>query len=107
LRGQHGHGILSSAQRDDAATGELTSREFGIEGRTLGLLVGGGKASRGVGVELWVDGKKELAASGDDTENLRPVFWNVAGFEGKPARLRVYDHGSRRHVTIDRVLLWR
>lgn len=107
LRGQHGRGILSSGHGGDGATGELTSREFQIEGHALSLLVGGGTAARKVGVELWVDGEKQLTAAGDDSENLRPVFWNVERFQGKPARLRVVDRGSRRHVLLDRVLLWR
>lgn len=107
LRGQHGRGILASTQRGDAGTGELTSREFRIEGRHLSLLVGGGTASRKVGVELWVDGQKQLAASGDDSDNLMPVFWDVARFQGKQGRLRVFDRSTSRHVSIDRVLLWR
>jgi fructan beta-fructosidase len=107
LRGQHGPGILSSALRGDAASGELTSREFRIEGRVLSLLVGGGTTARQVGVELWVDGEKQLSAGGDDSENLWPVFWNVARFQGKTAHLRVFDRSRRRHVLLDRVLLWR
>lgn len=107
LRGQHGSGILSSAQRGDAGSGELTSPEFRIEGRHLSLLVGGGTASRKVGVELWVDGAKQLATAGDDSENLMPVFWDVTRFQGKLGRLRVFDRSTIRHVSIDRILLWR
>lgn len=107
LRGQHGSGILSSARRGDAGMGELTSPEFRIDGRLLSLLVGGGSASHRVGVELWVDGAKQLAAAGDDTENLLPVLWDVARFEGKLGRLRVFDHHAHTHIALDRVLLWR
>jgi hypothetical protein len=107
LRGQHGSGVLSSAQRGVAGSGELTSREFRIEGRHLSLLVGGGTASRKVGVELWVDGEKQLATAGDDSENLMPVFWDVSRFQGKLGRLRVFDRSTIRHVSIDRILLWR
>jgi hypothetical protein len=107
VRGHHGDGILSSAQRGDAGVGELTSREFPIEGRTLSLLVGGGTSSQRVGVELWVDGKKQLATAGSDSENLLPVLWDVSRFEGQLGRLRVFDRSKRRHISIDRVLLWR
>jgi hypothetical protein len=107
VRGQHGNGILSSAQRGEVGSGELTSPEFRIEGRHLSLLVGGGTASRQVGVELWVDGEKQLATAGDDSENLMPVFWDVARFQGKLARLRVFDRSKSRHVSLDRILLWR
>lgn len=107
LRGHHGEGILSSAGRRDAGRGELTSREFPIEGRLMSLLVGGGSASHKVGVELWVDGEVQFAAAGNDTDNLMPVFWDVARFEGKLGRLRVFDRSTRRHVLLDRILLWR
>ncbi|HTV21903.1 MAG TPA: hypothetical protein VMG12_24605 [Polyangiaceae bacterium] len=107
LRGQHGRGVLASLPKGEAATGALTSREFRLDGRVLSLLVGGGAATRKTGVELWVDGEKQLSASGNDSENLWPVFWDVSRFPGKLARLRVFDNNKRTHVLVDRILLWR
>jgi len=107
LRGHHGRGILSSGNEGEAARGELTSREFRIEGRLLTALVGGGTLSQKVGVELQIDGEKPMPVAGNDSENLWPAVWDVERFQGKLARFRVFDQSKRRHVTFDRVLSWR
>jgi hypothetical protein len=56
---------------------------------------------------LLVDGAAVFSASGNDSDNLLPVFWDIAPFAGKSGRLRVFDESSRAHVVLDRVLIWR
>ena len=107
LRGHHGGGVLSSAIAGKAARGELLSPEFTLDGSMLSLLVGGGPAKRGTGVELLVDGAVVATASGTDTNVLAPVFWDIEAHAGKRARLRVFDRATRDYVLVDRVLLWR
>jgi hypothetical protein len=107
LRGQHGAGVLSSAAAGKAGRGELLSPEFTLDGSMLGLLVGGGSAKRGTGVELLVDGAVVATASGTDSNVLAPVFWDIGAHAGKRARLRVFDRTPRDFVLVDRVLLWR
>jgi len=107
LRGQHGAGLLSSAAAGKAARGELLSPEFTLDGSMLGLLVGGGSAKHGTGVELLVDGAVVATASGTDSNVLAPVFWDIGAHAGKRARLRVFDRATRDYVLVDRVLLWR
>jgi hypothetical protein len=107
LRGQHGTGVLSSRGAGKNARGELLSPEFTLDGSMLALLVGGGSAKRGTGVELLVDGEKVATASGTDSNVLAPVFWDIGAYAGKTARLRVFDRAPRDHVLVDRVLLWR
>lgn len=107
LRGQHGAGVLSSREGGERARGALTSPEFRLDGRQLSLLVAGGSRSRHVGVELLVDGAVAFSASGNDSDNLLPVFWDITPFAGKSARLRVFDDSARDHVLLDRVLVWR
>jgi hypothetical protein len=107
LRGQHGAGVLSSREGGERSRGALTSSEFRLDGRQLSLLVAGGSRSRQVGVELLVDGVVAFSASGNDSDNLLPVFWDIAPFAGKSGRLRVFDESPRAHVVLDRVLIWR
>lgn len=107
LRGFHGGGLLTSTAGGLRARGSVLSPEFRLTGRRMSLLVGGGSAKQKVGVELLVDGQVVRSASGNDSDNLMPVFWDTAALEGKPARLRVFDRSSRHHVLLDRVLSWR
>jgi hypothetical protein len=107
LRGQHGSGFLSSTEGGDRAVGTLSSPEFPLSGSLLSLLVGGGSKKRRVGVELVIDGQAVLTASGNDSDNLLPVLWNIEPFAGKTARLRVFDHSPRAHVCLDRIMVWR
>jgi hypothetical protein len=107
LRGYHGSGLLSSTAGGESARGAVLSPPFRLSGRLMTLLVGGGSAKRKVGVELLIEDQVVLRASGNDSENLTPVFWDIAAFDGKFARLRVFDQSTRHHVTLDRVLCWR
>jgi hypothetical protein len=107
LRGAHGPGVLSSRGGGDRGRGAVTSREFRLDGQVLSVLVAGGSKKRRVGVELLVDGAVAFTASGNDSDNLFPVFWDIAALTGRPARLRVFDENPRAHVVIDRVLIWR
>jgi hypothetical protein len=107
LRGQHGAGVLSSTAAGKSARGQLTSPEFTLDGSVLSVLVGGGSAKHGTGVELLVDDAVVATASGTDSTVLAPVFWDVGAHAGKRARLRVFDRSTRDYVLADRVLLWR
>jgi hypothetical protein len=107
LRGQHGLGVLSSTAAGKAGRGVLLSPEFTLDGSMLGLLVGGGSAKRGTGVELLVDGAVVATASGADSNVLFPMFWDLGAHAGKRARLRLFDRSARDFVLVDRVLLWR
>src|SRR5690606_9735787 len=66
LRGQHGAGVLASTGGGKAARGELTSRDFRLDGRLVTALVGGGTTAQRVGVELHIDGEPPMPASGND-----------------------------------------
>lgn len=107
LRGVHAAGWLASTVGGAKARGALLSPAFPLSGRVLSLLVGGGSAKQKVGVELLVDDQVVQRASGNDSDSLTPVFWNVAAFAGKTARLRVVDRSNRHYVLVDRVLIWR
>ncbi|HKO94556.1 MAG TPA: hypothetical protein VJU61_25555 [Polyangiaceae bacterium] len=106
LRGYHRRGILSSLGPSDGARGSLLSPAFVLEGRWLSLLVGGGARKSRVGVELMIDDTAVKSAQGNGSDFLYPTFWDVSEYQGKNARLRVFDQSKDAHVLVDRVLLW-
>lgn len=106
LRGYHGRGILSSFGPNENARGSLLSPAFALEGHWLSLLVGGGGRKSRVGVELLVDDVAVRSAQGNASDFLYPTFWDVSEYQGKTARLRVFDSSKDAHVLVDRVLLW-
>jgi hypothetical protein len=105
LRGHHGKGVLSSLRAGKRAKGEISSPEFVLEGTRLSLFVAGSR--RRAGVELMVDGQAVASAHGNDSNALYPELWDVAPYQGRRARLRVFDADARGHVLLDRVRWWR
>lgn len=104
LRGQHGKGVLSSLRGGKRARGEVLSPEFTLVGGRLSLLVAGSR--RLSGVELVVDGRAVASAHGNDSDSMYPELWDVSAYQGRRARLRVFDQDTRGYVLLDRVLSW-
>ncbi len=105
LRGHHGRGLLSSLRAGKRGQGEISSPEFVLDGTRLSLLVAGSR--RRGGVELIVDGRAVASARGSDSDALYPELWDVSAYQGRRARLRVFDLDPRGHVLVDRILSWR
>jgi len=82
---------LSSAHGGDAATGSLTSQTFKIQLPYIAFLVSGGNHKDTTAVQLLIDGKVTLTASGQNSLAMRQVVWDVREFAGKEAQLRVLD----------------
>ncbi len=78
----------------DAATGTLTSPSFTIERRYLNFYLGGGSDIQQVGLQLSVDGKVVRRATGDDSNHMRRVSFDVSEFMGKKAVIEIYDHAT-------------
>ena len=96
------------ARKDrDGAQGEAISPVFTVDRDLLGFLIGGGK-SKGLSVELRVDGQKVASSVGLQTNMLSEVTWDVRRYQGKTARLAVIDHETTSwgHIVIDDVELF-
>jgi hypothetical protein len=106
-RGQHAGGILSSLGGGNAGRGRLQSPEFILQGRVLSLLVGGGGPGKKTGVELVVADQVVKSAQGNGSDFMYPELWDISAYQGKRARLRIFDADRRSHVLVDRVLSWR
>ncbi len=94
LTGYSQESVACSAHGGDAAKGSLTSPEFKITENYICFLIAGGKHPGKVGVQLLVDGKAVLDATGENTLRFRTQVWDVSEYKGKSARIRIYDEES-------------
>lgn len=106
-----GSGIANSyCIGGDAATGSLTSPEFVIKQPFISFLIGGGKHPVGdapsVNVHLLVDGKPVRSATGNTSDLMDWVNWDVSEFSGKTARLVIEDSvsGGWGHIVVDQIV---
>lgn len=91
------------AIRGDHFTGTLTSREFVVREPYISFLISGGKQPGKLGVKLRVGGEDVQLATGNDSESLARCNADVRKFQGKRARLVVFDDatGQWGHINVD------
>ncbi|MDR1962274.1 MAG: hypothetical protein LBQ50_00675 [Planctomycetaceae bacterium] len=100
-----GHGLVNTFDPGgDSPQGTLLSPEITLDKRFLHLLVGGGQ---GCSVSLFIDGKPIRTASGDNSEHLQWVSWNLADVQGKKAVIKMIDSesGGWGHLLCDHIVL--
>lgn len=78
----------------DAHKGALTSRAFVIERHYIHFLLGGGAHAGRTCLNLLVDGKVVLSATGHAGNELRQRWWDVRPWLGRSARLQIVDDES-------------
>ena len=81
-----GKGLANSFHGGDKTTGTLTSPVFTLKGNTLSFLMGGGR-SEDVGAELLVEGRRVRLVSGEESEELRWMSWDVRELKGQHQNL--------------------
>jgi hypothetical protein len=96
VSGYSGGGYLRTDRIERAEAGTLTalSPEFEIQQPALSLEVGGGTLDDGVHVALIVGGNEVRNGAGRRDHHLRRLTWDVSGWIGRRARLRVEDRGT-------------
>lgn len=106
-----GEGFVNSFHRGDDSTGSLESPEFRIERKFIGFLIGGGKNTEKLTLQLLVEGKAVRSATGPNdrpggSEALAQESWDVSEFSGKQARLRIVDEakGGWGHLNVDHII---
>ncbi|MDE0427920.1 hypothetical protein F4Y59_07830 [Candidatus Poribacteria bacterium] len=87
------------ATQGDGPQGTLTSIEFTIVGKTMNFLIGGGNHPwkddpAPCSVNLEIDGKVVLTSTGNNTETMARVEWDLSGFDGETAQIVVVDNNS-------------
>lgn len=106
VSGYGGKGLLNSYRGGDDATGTLQSRSFSIEHDFIHLKVGGGDRGQDAEVRLRVGDAIVQRVTGQNTEALKPVQWDVSPWRGQEARLEIVDQakGGWGHILVDDVV---
>jgi len=110
VTGYLGSGLADSFLGADASTGTLSSPTFTITKRYINFLIGGGDNPWGkadpASVNLIVNGKVVETATGQDTEALNWVSWDVGKYAGQRAQIQVVDDntGSWGHIDADEIM---
>lgn len=110
VSGHQGRGLVNTYLGGDGPTGTLTSPTFTIERDYITFLIGGGSHAGKTCMELVVDGKPVLSATGPAPEAglgelLTWGTWDVRGHKGAKAVLRIVDaaSGGWGHVNVDQI----
>lgn len=111
VTGFEGKGLVNSFLGGDGPQGTLTSPEFAIERDYIKFLIGGGGQPGKTCMNLLVDGKVVLSATGPNTrpggsEFLNWENWDVKPYRGRQATLQIVDKasGGWGHINVDQIL---
>ena len=109
VRRYGGRYYLSSYHGGDQSTGTLTSPSFVLTGSNLTFRISGGKNDKTLRAELWIDGMKLKVATGNQSEGMEDVMWNIAPYAGKQAHMVLVDEetGPWGHINVDEIWLRR
>ncbi|HUT13740.1 MAG TPA: glycoside hydrolase family 32 protein [Thermoguttaceae bacterium] len=110
VSGFEGKGLVNSFLGGDGPKGKLTSPEFTIQRDYIKFLIGGGGHQGKTCMNLLVDGKVVLSATGPNTQPGGSEFlnwenWDVKQYKGKKAVLQIVDDasGGWGHVNVDQI----
>jgi uncharacterized protein (DUF608 family) len=106
LVNSHASAPGASVAEKDAATGTLTSKPFAIERDYITFLVGGGAHKDKTCINLLVDDKAVLSATGKNDNRMQPHSFDVHAWAGKTARLQIVDNekGPWGNIGIDHIV---
>jgi len=95
-----------SVEEKDSATGTLTSRPFTIDRHYITFLIGGGAHKDRTCMNLLVDGKLALSATGKNNNAMGPVSWDVRHLARKTATLQIVDQeqGGWGNIGVDDIV---
>ncbi|PRY65929.1 endoglucanase Acf2 [Glaciihabitans tibetensis] len=103
-----GKGLVNSftSEKGDEAMGTLSSPEFTVDRDFIALMVGGGNNPGRTEVRLVVDGATVASATGEQSEILRWVTWDVTAFAGQTATIQIVDDipAGWAHVLVDQIV---
>ena len=105
VSGFKGKGLVNTFYQGDKTRGTLTSEEFTISRHFINFLVGGGGHPEKTCINLVIDGKVILTATGRNNERLAWHSWDVKRFEDKTAQIVIVDNatGGWGHINVDQI----
>jgi uncharacterized protein (DUF608 family) len=91
----------------DGQIGTLTSPEFEISKKYIQFLIGGGNHAGKTCMNLLINDKTVLTATGQNSEKLTLMTWEVAEWAGKKAKIQIVDQatGAWGHINIDHIMM--
>lgn len=101
-----GERLVNTYFNGNETEGVIKSPTFKINHRYINFLMGGGMHSGKVGMSLNIDGNRVVkSATGNNSETLSWQSWDVSGFMGQNAHLRIFDQytGSMGHILVDQI----
>jgi endoglucanase Acf2 len=108
VEGYLGKGLVNSftSEKGDGAMGTLTSPEFTVDRDAISLLVGGGAHPGRTEARLVIDGATVASATGEQSERLRWVSWDVTAYAGQRATIQIVDDmpAGWAHVLVDQIV---
>jgi len=111
LRGYRGNSMLKSwgqhGRNVDGETGRALSAPFKLERKFLRFLISGGKYPGRACVNLLVEEKVERSATGENSNQMKSVAFDLSNFLEREARIEVIDRetGPWGHVCLDDLVL--
>jgi hypothetical protein len=108
VRRYGGRYFATSYHGADEAVGTLTSPTFPLAGSRITFRMSGGRLPRTLRAELWVDGVMEKSATGNQSERMDEVLWNVASHAGQIGQIVLVDEetGAWGHLNVDEFWIW-
>lgn len=106
IQGARGNGVATTKIDGDGPIGTLTSPPFSIQRHYITFVVAGGHYEHTTCVDLLIDGQVVKSASGNNSDQLMPVGWDVRPWMGKRAQVRIMDEasGDWGHIDVDHVI---
>ena len=106
VAGFSGNKLVNSFLQGDQSTGRLLSPAFTINTNYINFLAGGGNHPEGTAVNLLVNGERVRSTTGNNSESLNWVAWDVEELKGKEARLEIVDQvqGGWGHILVDQLV---
>ena len=100
-----GRGLVNTFVGGDKSTGTLTSPEFTVTLPYINMLLGGGNLPGKLSINLVIDGRIVMSASGYESERLHWHVWNLFPYVRKKARLQIVDEhtGGWGHLCVDQI----
>lgn len=107
VHGYKGKGLVNTFLNHDASTGKLISPEFTINNKFINFLIGGGAHKAKTCINLIIDNKTILSATGNNSEVLSWKSWNVEKYVNQKAKLEIVDKekGGWGHVNVDHIMM--
>jgi len=96
----------TAGDAEDTSTGTHLSPKFKIEKKAINFLIGSGNFANQTCINLIVKDRVVRTSTGDSTETLKWMGWNVSDLIGQTAQIKIVDNhkGKMGHIKVDQIM---